>query len=70
MLLFSITCSKIVFLCFHSYERKIVIVKIIKNFPGGPVVNTPCFQYKGHSFDPWSVKKDLKVPVVWPKKFF
>ena len=24
--------------------------------PGGPVVRTPCFQCKGHGFDPWSGK--------------
>ena len=22
-------------------------------FPGGPVVKTPCFQCRGHEFDPW-----------------
>jgi hypothetical protein len=25
-----------------------------KDFPGGPVIKTLCFQYKGHGFDPWS----------------
>ena len=27
---------------------------ILGDFPGGPVVKTLCFQYKGHRFDPWS----------------
>ena len=25
-----------------------------KDFPGGPVIKTLCFQYKGHGFEPWS----------------
>ena len=24
------------------------------DFPGSPVVKTPCFQYRGCRFDPWS----------------
>ena len=24
-----------------------------RDFPGGPVVKTPCFQRRGHGFDPW-----------------
>ena len=24
-----------------------------RDFPGGPVVKTPCFHYRGHGFDPW-----------------
>ena len=23
------------------------------DFPGGPVVKTPCFHCRGHGFDPW-----------------
>jgi len=23
------------------------------DFPGGPVVKTPCFYCRGHRFDPW-----------------
>ena len=26
----------------------------LRDFPGGPVVKTPCFHCKGHRFDPWS----------------
>lgn len=25
-----------------------------RDFPDGPVVKTPHFQHRGHSFDPWS----------------
>ena len=24
------------------------------DFPGSPVVKTPCFHCRGHGFDPWS----------------
>ena len=24
-----------------------------RDFPGGPVVKTPCFHCRGHWFDPW-----------------
>ena len=26
----------------------------IRDFPGGPVVKTRHFHYRGHGFDPWS----------------
>ena len=29
------------------------LTKEIQNFPGGPVVKTPCFQRRGRRFDPW-----------------
>ena len=36
---------------------KIVKIRILKihlqEFPGGPVVRTPCFHCRGHGFDPW-----------------
>ena len=28
--------------------------KLYRDFPGGPVVRTPHFHYRGHKFDPWS----------------
>ena len=28
-------------------------LKKLRDFPGGPVVMTPCFQSRGHEFDPW-----------------
>ena len=38
------------------------------DFPGDPVDKTPCFQGKGHVFDPWSGKLDPKCLVGWQKK--
>ena len=29
-----------------------------RDFPGGPVVKTPCFQCRGRGFDPWSGNSD------------
>ena len=29
---------------------------LFRDFPGGPVGNTPRFHCKGHGFDPWSGK--------------
>ena len=26
---------------------------VLREFPGGPVVRTLCFQCRGHRFDPW-----------------
>ena len=31
----------------------------IRDFHGGPGVKTPCFQCRGHGFDPWSGKIPL-----------
>ena len=41
------------------------------DFPGGPVVKTPCFHCRGHRFDPWSGnlrfwQKRKKGLVLWP----
>ena len=33
-----------------------VLLKIWRNFPGGPIVKTLHFQCRGHRFDPWSGK--------------
>ena len=32
----------------------IVLEGNYRDFPGGPVVKTLCFQCRGHGFDPWS----------------
>ena len=43
-----------VMLC-KLYSQNIVIKKgIIRDFPCGPVVKTPCSQCRGLGFDPWS----------------
>ena len=33
---------------------KMIIMKSMRDFPGGPVVKTPCFQCRAPGFDPWS----------------
>ena len=38
------------------------------DFPGGPVVKTPCFHFRGHELDPWSGNYDLTCHVVQPRK--
>ena len=37
-------------------------------FPGGPVVKTPCFHCSEQEFYPWSGNKDAISPAMWPKK--
>ena len=39
------------------------------DFPSGPVVKTPCFQCKGHGFNPLSGNLDPTCPVVQAGKF-
>jgi len=29
-----------------------------RDFPGGPLVKTTGFQWRGHGFDPWTGNKD------------
>ena len=29
---------------------------VSRHFPGGPVVRSPCFYFRGHEFDPWAGK--------------
>ena len=38
------------------------------DFPGGPVVKTPCFHCSGHGFDPRSGKEDPTCRVAWPRQ--
>ena len=35
-------------------EFNIIVLERLRDFPGGPVVKTPCFHFRGHGFDPWS----------------
>ena len=38
----------------NTLRRLIVYLKgNQRDFPGGPVVETPCFYCRGHGFDPW-----------------
>ena len=41
---------------------------MLRDFPGGPVVKTPCSQCRGHGFDPWSGNEDPTCHTAWPKK--
>ena len=38
------------------------------DFPGGPVVKTPCFHCRGHGFDPWLGKIPMPHGVTGKKK--
>ena len=39
-----------------------------RDFPGGPVVKTPCFKWQGLRFNPWLGNLDSTCHVMWPKK--
>ena len=41
---------------------------ITGEFPGGPVVRTPCFHCREHRFNPWSGNYNPANWDVWPKK--
>ena len=38
------------------------------DFPGSPVVGTPCFHCRGQGFDPWSGNSDPTCHTAWPKR--
>ena len=38
-----------------------------RDFPGGPLVKTLCFQCRGHRFDPCSGNLDPKCCMAWSK---
>ena len=40
-----------------------------RDFPGGPVVKTLCFQGRGYVFNPWSRNKDPRCHAAQPKHF-
>ena len=39
-----------------------------RDFPGRPVVETPCFHCRGHAFDPWLGHQDPACLAAWPGK--
>ena len=41
---------------------------LVENIPGGPVVKTLHFPWRGPGFDPWSENVDPTCHAVWPKK--
>ena len=40
-------------LIFFVYLFTVSFKEEATDFPGGPVVKTPCFHCGGHGFDPW-----------------
>lgn len=40
---------------------EMLIEYMTKVFPGGPVVQTLCFHFRGHRFDPWSKTRILQI---------
>ena len=42
---------------FNYFKFKIFLIlkrkKVVWDFPGSPVVRTPCFYCRGHGFEPW-----------------
>ena len=48
--------------------KEMLVKSVFGDFPGGPVVQTPCFHCRGHGFDSWSGKQDPACHAVWPKK--
>ena len=62
-------------------EIKVFKTSDLGDFPGGPVVKTPCFHCLGHGFDPWSVRSNnnnnktsdlvpLQIPPAPPRPDF
>ena len=45
------------------------ILKVKRDFPGGPVVRSLSSHCRGHRFDPWLGNKDLESHAVKPKFF-
>ena len=38
----------------HTHQISLKDCAKFRDFPGGPVVETPCSQCRGHEFHPWS----------------
>ena len=48
-------CLKFLQLAFCHQKKKNnskIIIKLFSEFPGGPVIRTPCFHCRWHEFDP------------------
>ena len=57
-------------ICHELLTLLIIVTELVgfRLFPDGPVVKTPCFQCRGHGFDPWSGK--FHVPLYAAKIIF
>ena len=42
--------------------------EMARDFPGGPVLKTPCFHCRGHGLDPWSRELRSHMPHSAAKK--
>ena len=53
-----------------SISLKVLVISqmVTRGFPGGPVVRIPCFQCRGHRFDPWLWGTKIPHGVAWPKR--
>ena len=57
-----------VFVIAHCSNIVMTALKLLWEFPGGPVVRTPCFHCRGHRFDPWSGNLRSCMPCGAAKK--
>ena len=59
-------------ICAYFIFWNILFSSLIKylnrDFSGSPVIKTPCFQFRGCEFDPWSGNQDPTCHNAWPKK--
>ena len=46
----------------------LILKNSFRDFPGGPMVKTLCFHYRGHGFDPWSRELRSHMPCGTAKK--
>lgn len=63
---FTLSLSRMLHTVLTVSYVKIVFFRL----PGGPGVKSPCINYRGYRFDPWSGKFHLAVGVASPKIVF
>ena len=56
----------------HTLPEELLLVMTskmahLRDFPGGPVVQIPCFPCRGHRLNLWLEKQDFTCHVVQPK---
>ena len=52
----------------REFKKKATYKTPIWDFPGCPVVGTPCFHCRGHEFNTLLGNEDPTNYVAWPKK--
>ena len=64
-------CGLLTFNCTYLIFWNILLSSLIKylnrDFSGIPVIMTPCFQCRGHEFNPWSWNQGPTCHNAWPK---